>query len=261
MTMPYIKQIDSKISGAVITFNDITELKTIQQQLNQKNEALMRINEDLDNFVHTASHDLLDQLNSIEGTILLMTSIKTSDPELKEVLPVISGSVKKFRSLISEIAVVAKIESYAQQTEPVDMDELLDNIEWSLTERIKSSGALIKRDMQVKQVVFSKKNLRSILYNLIANGIKYRSEKPPVIVVRIGSEGNRTVLYVEDNGKGMEKRHLDTIFEKYIRLHTDGDGYGIGLYLASKIVHAAGGRITVESEPGAGSKFTIYLNN
>jgi len=261
MTMPYIKQIDNKTSGAIITFNDITELKAIQQQLDKKNEALMRINADLDNFVHSASHDLLDPLNSIEGSIALMTAINTSDPEIKEVLPIINGSVRKFRSLISEIAVVARIENNALETEPVDLDDLLDNIDWGLTERIKSSGALIKRDMQVKQVVFSKKNLRSILYNLIANAIKYRSERPPVITVRIAQENNYTVVSVEDNGMGMDKRHLDAIFDKYARLHTDGDGYGIGLYLANKIVNASGGRITVESEPGVGSKFTIYLTS
>ncbi len=261
MTMPYIKQIDNRASGAIITFNDITELKSIQQQLDKKNEVLMRINADLDNFVHTASHDLLDPLNSIEGSISLMTAINTSDPEIKEVLPIINGSVKKFRSLIHEIAVVAKIENNALQREPVDMDELLDNIDWSLTERVKSSGALIRREMQVKHVLFSKKNLRSILYNLIANAIKYRSERTPVITVRIGQEHNYTVISVEDNGMGMDKRHLDTIFDKYARLHTDGDGFGIGLFLAHKIVNASGGRISVESEPGVGSKFTIYLTN
>ncbi|MCF0055012.1 chemotaxis protein CheB [Dyadobacter sp. CY356] len=260
MTMPYVRQIDNKTSGAIITFNDITKLKTIQEQLDKKNEVLTRINADLDNFVHTASHDLLDPLNSIEGTLSLITSIDTSDPEIKEVLPIISGSVKKFRSLISEIAVVAKIENNALETEAVDLDELLDNIEWSLSERIKSSGAIIKRDVQVKNVVFSKKNLRSILYNLISNGIKYRSEKMPVIDVRIFEEENHTLLSVQDNGKGIEKRHLETIFDKYTRLQTDGDGFGIGLYLTSKIVHASGGRIEVESEPGKGSKFTIFLN-
>ncbi|MCE7061507.1 chemotaxis protein CheB [Dyadobacter sp. CY343] len=261
MTMPYIKQVEKKTSGVIITFNDITDLKMIQQQLDKKNEALTRINADLDNFVHTASHDLLGPLSNIEGSISLISSIDTSDPEIKEVLPIINGSVKKFRALISEIAVVAKIENNALETEAVDVDELLDNIDWSLDERIKSSGAKIKRDVQVTQVVFSKKNLRSILYNLIANGIKYHSERPPVIMVRIAAEANQTVISVEDNGMGIQRHHLDTIFEKYTRLHTGGEGYGIGLYLANKIVNAAGGRITVESEPGVGSKFTIYLNN
>lgn len=261
MTMPYIKQIDNKTSGAIITFNDITELKTIQEQLDKKNEALMRINADLDNFICTASHDLLDPLNSIEGTISLMNTIDTSDPEIKEILPIISGSVKKFRSLISEIAVVAKIENNSIETESVDLEELLDNVEWSLAERIKSSGAMIKRDVQVRQAIFSKKNLRSILYNLVANGIKYRSKKTPVIIVQFAVEGNQTILSVRDNGMGIEKHHLEKIFNKYTRLQSNGEGYGIGLYLTSKIVNASGGRIAVESEPGKGSTFTIYLNN
>ncbi|MCF2502052.1 PAS domain-containing protein [Dyadobacter sp. CY107] len=260
MTMPYIKQIHNKTSGAVITFNDITDLRTTQQKLDKKNQALVRINEDLDNFVHSASHDLLGPLNSIEGSISLMNAIDTSDQQIKEVLPIITGSIKKFRLLVKEIAQVAKIESDATETEPVDVDELLDDIEWSLTEQINSSGAIIKRDVQVKQVLFSKKNLRSILYNLTSNSIKYRSEKPPLIVVRIAAEGNHTILSVQDNGMGIEKRHLDTIFNKYARLQTDGEGYGIGLYLTSKIVNASGGRITVESEPGNGSKFMISLN-
>lgn len=260
-TMPYIKLINNKISGAVITFNDITDLKITQQQLDKKNQALMRINADLDNFVHAASHDLLDPLNSIEGTVSLMHAIDTADPEIKEVLPVISGSVKKFRLLISEIATVAKIENNAIETEPVDIGELLDDIEWSLTERIRSSGALIKRDLLAKQIIFSKKNLRSILYNLVANGIKYRSEKTPVIVVRVIEQDHQSVLSTEDNGIGIDKAHFETIFHQYARLHTDGEGYGIGLYLASKIVNASGGRITVESEPGKGSTFTIFFNH
>ncbi|MBE9463288.1 PAS domain-containing protein [Dyadobacter sp. UP-52] len=218
MTMPYIKQINNSTCGAIITFNDITELKTIQQQLDKKNQALTRINADLDNFIHTASHDLIDPLNSIEGSISLINAINSNDTELNEVLPIINGSIKKFRSLISEIAAIGKIENNAIQTEPIDMDELLDNIEWSLSERIKSNGAVIKRDVRVKEIVFSKKNLRSILYNLIANGIKYRSEAPPVITVQITIEDSGTVVSVKDNGMGIESKHLSTIFDKYTRL-------------------------------------------
>jgi len=260
MTMPYIRHSSNKTSGAIITFNDITELKRTQQQLDKKNEILMRINSDLENFVHTASHDLLDPLNSIEGSITVMNAINVNDPELSEFLPIINASVKKFRSLIKEIAVVAKIENDSLLTELVDIDEILDNIEWSLTEKIKSSRALIKRDLQVKHVVFSKKNLRSILYNLISNAIKYRSERSPIIDVRIADENEKTILSVQDNGMGMDKRHVDKIFDKYSRLHTETDGHGIGLYLAKKIVNASGGTITVESEPKKGSKFTIQFS-
>ena len=259
MTMPYIKQINNKTSGAIITFNDITALKTTQQQLDKKNLVLTRINADLDNFVHTASHDLLDPLNSIEGSISLINLLPSNDPELNQVLPIIDASIKKFRSLIAEIAMVAKIESNALETEAVDMDELLDNIEWSLSERIKSNGALIKRDLGVKHIVFSKKNLRSILYNLVSNAVKYGPDRSAVVIVRILKEDNHILLSVQDNGIGMEKIHLDKIFDQYTRIHHSGDGQGIGLYLVKKIIDAVGGKITVESEPGKGSRFMIHL--
>ncbi|MEO6285721.1 MAG: ATP-binding protein [Dyadobacter sp.] len=261
MTMPYVRHSSNKTAGAIITFNDITELKRTQQQLDKKNEILMRINADLENFVHTASHDLLDPLNSIEGSITVMNAINVNNAELNEFLPIINTSVKKFRSLISEIAVVAKIENDSLVTELVDMDEILDNIDWSLSEKIKSSGAVIKRDVRVKHIVFSKKNLRSILYNIISNAIKYRSERAPLIEVRIAFENEHTILSVQDNGMGMDKRHVDKIFDKYSRLPTTVDGYGIGLYLAKKIVNASGGTITVESEPDKGSKFSIIFSN
>jgi two-component system CheB/CheR fusion protein len=133
-TMPYIRQSDHQVHGAVISFNDITHLKDIQQQLYKKNESLMRINEDLDNFVHTASHDLLAPLHNIEGSIQVLNMMNTTDPGLKRFLDIIDSSIKKFRLLISDIAAVAKIENNALVTELVDLDETLDNIEWSLSD-------------------------------------------------------------------------------------------------------------------------------
>jgi two-component system CheB/CheR fusion protein len=260
MTMPYLQQPDNRTTGAIITFNDITELKIIQQQLDKKNEALIRINEDLDNFVHTASHDLLAPLASIEGSISVMKLIDVKDSEMSSFLPIIDSSIKKFRSLVAEIAVVAKFENNSMITELVNVDEILDDIEWSLADRIQASNAQITRELQINKIFFSRKNLRSILFNLISNGIKYHSDIRPVINVSLALDQEKTVLSVTDNGIGMEKDHLDKIFDKYTRLHVDTEGHGIGLYLAKKIVNASGGKIIVESEPGGGSKFTIHFS-
>ncbi|MNY54049.1 Phytochrome-like protein cph1 [compost metagenome] len=113
----------------------------------------------------------------------------------------------------------------------------------------------------MKQAFFSKKNIRSILFNLISNGIKFRGELSPVIHIHTSMEDNHVVLTVQDNGRGIHKEGLDRIFDMYGRLHQDVEGRGIGLYLAKKIVNAAGGDINVKSEPGKGSKFTIRFKN
>ncbi|MEJ6980876.1 chemotaxis protein CheB [Pedobacter sp. P351] len=259
MTMPYIRQTDNKIDGAIITFNDITELKNTQLELAKKNKSLLRINADLDNFVHTASHDLLTPLNNIEGSIVVMNKIERSNPDLTKFLNIINISIQKFRSLVKEIAEVAKIEADMISMEMVDLDDTIDNIEWSLDDKIKASGAVITRELNVKKVSFSKKNLRSIIYNLVSNGIKFTNLERPVINIKTATEGEYVVLSVEDNGVGIDKENADTIFHMYGRLNHEMEGQGIGLYLIKKIVDATGGHVLLESAPGSGSKFLIYL--
>jgi len=257
MTMPYL-QADNKRTGAIITFNDITELKSAQLELDKKNTALQNINADLDNFVNTVSHDLLAPLANIENSIDVMNHIKVADPKLDKFLKIINSSVKKFRALITDIATIGKIEGDTEM-ELVDVEEQINNIEWSLEDKIKSSGAVILRDLEVTQIPFSRKNLRSILYNLISNGIKFRGDAPPVVNIHTQKIGNNIITSVRDNGMGMPKEGIDKIFSLYGRLHHEIEGNGIGLYLAKKIVVSAGGDIKVESEPGKGSKFIITL--
>lgn len=259
MIMPYLQHSSLQASGAIITFSDITGLKDIQLELDRKNQSLLRINEDLDNFIHTASHDLLAPLGNIETSISIMNSIALSDAKLLDVLNLINRSIKTYRQLITDISVIAKIESETGHTEMVNLAEIIENIEWSLQDKILLSKATIKCNLQVKEVRFSKKNLRSILFNLVANAIKFKADTAPVITISSMETEGKVVLRVRDNGKGMNKDELDRIFEMYGRLHQDVEGNGIGLYLAKKIINATGGRLTVESEVGEGTTFTIYL--
>ncbi|HZX58315.1 MAG TPA: ATP-binding protein, partial [Mucilaginibacter sp.] len=259
MTMPYVQQADNKINGAIITFNDITELKKAQLELDKKNESLLRINEDLDHFVKAATHDLLGPLGNIQFSIDIMNKIPLVEPKFHDFLNIINSSVQKFSSLIKDIGTIAYVENDMRALEMVDIDDIINNVEWSLEGKIELSGAIIARDLKVKHLRFSRKNLRSIVYNLVSNSIKFKREEPPVINIRTETRGDYVILTVQDNGMGMSKIDLDSIFMMYGRLHTDIEGHGIGLHLAKKIVDAAGGNIVVESEPGKGSKFMIYL--
>lgn len=189
MTMPYLQQADNKTNGAIITFNDITELKNAQEELDKKNKSLLRINTDLDHFIHAASHDLLGPLGNIESSIDMMNRIALSDAKLLDFLNMINTSISSFRSLITDIATIAKVESDMLVLEPVDIDGIINNIEWSIENKITLSGAVIVRDLGVKEILFSKKNLRSILYNLISNAIKFKRDIPPVIHIHTKMEG------------------------------------------------------------------------
>lgn len=259
MTMPYIQQVDNKHTGAIITFNDISALKKAQKELDQKNQSLLRINADLDHFIHAASHDLLAPLATIETSINVMNKMPLSEPNLMDFLNRINQSIVKYRRLITDMAKIAKIEGDMMVMEMVNLDDILNNIEWSLEDKIKLSEATIMREFEVESILFSKNNLRSIMYNLLSNAIKFKGGAKPLIYVKTTTDGDYTVLSVQDNGIGIPQKSMDKIFEMYGRLHQEVEGQGIGLYLAQKIVNAANGKMEVDSTPGKGSKFTIYL--
>ncbi|MGZ3874514.1 MAG: sensor histidine kinase, partial [Mucilaginibacter sp.] len=145
--------------------------------------------------------------------------------------------------------------------ELVDIDELINHVEWSLEDKIAASGAVITRDLGVKKILFSKKNLRSIVFNLISNAIKFKREIPPLIHICTSLQNGRIILSVADNGKGIAEKSRVKIFDMYGRLNQDIEGSGIGLYLAQKIVHAADGLLEVESTVGQGSLFRIVLKD
>lgn len=256
VTMPYI-QGDNTVKGAIISFNDVTELKKTQLELNLKNISLLQINADLDNFVHITSHDLLAPLGNIEMSIAVMNQINVPDPVLNKYIDIINNSVQKFRSLISDISTMARTETGMLDLEMIDLNELLNDVEWSLENSIKISGTVITRSLEVKQLLFSRHNLRSIIFNLVANSIKFKRKERPLITIHSFMNDNKIKLTVEDNGIGIAKANVERIFELKQRVDYNMDGQGVGLYLVKKIITAAGGTIQLESEPGKGSKFII----
>ena len=114
--------------------------------------------------------------------------------------------------------------------------------------------------MNVSEITFSRRKLRSIIYNLISNAIKYKSpDRRPEIFIKTEQEKNFIIISVKDNGVGIEASKQDAIFSKYFRIENNIEGSGIGLYLVREIVINSGGKIVLESQPGQGSEFKVYL--
>jgi two-component system CheB/CheR fusion protein len=185
MTMPYLRKGNNKTDGAIITFNNITELKRIQKELAASNENLKAINKDLDNFVYTASHDLLNPLNNIEHLIYFISEKDQGlDDETKGYVKLLSKSVGKFREVIKEMAAIGQIESNVLKVETIDLDKMITEILESIQSKISSEKAHIQAVLDVKNISFSIKNCRSMLYNLINNSIKFKSpDRAPEIKI------------------------------------------------------------------------------
>ena len=110
-------------------------------------------------------------------------------------------------------------------------------------------------------LLFSAKNLRSVVYNLLSNALKYRHpERAPAVRLSYQAIGDYQVLAVQDNGLGLDlAQGQERLFAMFQRLHTHVEGTGLGLYMVKRMVENAGGRIEVQSQLGKGTTFSVYF--
>lgn len=256
MGIPYVRQQDNRHDGVIITFNDITEIKKAQ-------EKLSRINADHNTFIYSVSHDLrgpLTNLNIISS--LLKESIDPEMKDLREVISFLEKSTTNLTKIVSELTDIAKIEGEIDDQGSVDIKDLLDEVEASIINKIAESNAKINYELKVPEIQFSKKNLRSILFNILTNAIKYRSpDRCPEVTIRTEKIDKFILLTIQDNGLGIADSEKERIFGAFKRAHNHVEGSGIGLYLVKKTITNAGGEIEVESKVGKGSIFKIYFKD
>jgi PAS domain S-box-containing protein len=255
-------------AGHISSCVDITDLKAAEQALAVKNEQLTAINNDLDNFVYTASHDLKAPIHNIEG--LMKVLIRSIPPESMQTERVqytsrmILESVERFKRTIGDLTEVSKLQKEANQPAiPVSVEQLIGEVMLDLKPAIEASGAHIQVDVAgFPMIDFSEKNLRSIIYNLLSNAIKYRSpDRSPRVRIYGEQSGPYQVLSVADNGLGLDltKDRQEKLFAMFKRLHNHVEGTGVGLYMVKKIIENAGGKIEVESKVGVGSTFSVFF--
>ena len=254
MVIPYIKLKDNQNDGAIITFNDITELKKVQNKLS-------RINEDHDTFIYSVSHDLKGPLNNLISLIsILEDSLEIYGEEDKEILDMINLSTLNLGSIINELTDIVKIENEIDTCENIDVAEMLKEIELSMKDMLILSKGIISLDLKVAEIPFSRKNLRCILTNTLSNAIKYCSpDRAPEVRFSTESKDDGIILTIKDNGLGIPENKKSEIFARFKRAHDHVEGSGVGLFLVKKIINLSGGDIEVESELGKGSTFKVYF--
>jgi PAS domain S-box-containing protein len=241
------------------------EIQASNEELTEANGQLARVNADLDNFVYTASHDLKAPILNVEGLLKALERQLAGEIREKEIVgqlyEMLYASVARFRKTINDLTEVARIGKESQEDIAIiPLADVLTEVQQDLQSQIREAGALIEASLPCPSVRFSRKNLKSILYNLVSNAVKYRSpDRPPHVRLSCRTQEGYYVLTVADNGLGMDMSQEDKIFALFKRLHAHVEGTGIGLYIVKKIVENAGGRIEVESQVGVGSTFRVYL--
>jgi PAS domain S-box-containing protein len=246
------------------TFTDIHEGKAFAQQLEDKNRQLTLINTDLDNFIYTASHDLKSPIANIEGLTIILTKklmAKFSlDEEQNRLLAMITTSINRLKSTISDLTEIAKAQKENVEKEIVSVSQIVEEVTTDLDKLMQDNEVVLHKKIDIDQLSIAPKNLRSIIYNLLSNAIKYRSqERTPQIVIETKIQDKYILIKVEDNGIGIAENNLSKVFTMFKRFHTHVEGTGIGLYIVKRIVENAGGKIEVESSVSIGTTFSVYL--
>lgn len=239
------------------------ELLNKNVELEHKNQELKKINNDLDNFVYTASHDLKGPIANLEGLFSIL-SRKLKDKigqEEMHLFNMITTSISKFNATIRDLTEITKVQKdINEEMEYISFSGIAEDIKRDIQKLITESGAVIDEEYQVPDILYAKRNLRSILYNLLTNGIKYRSpERPVYLGIKTYTEGPFIVLSVQDNGLGLNQAQQSKLFTMFKRMHTHVEGSGIGLYIIKRIIENNGGKIDVVSEQGKGTVFKVYF--
>ncbi len=243
------------------------EIRSSYEDLNTSNQQLVRINADLDNFIYTASHDLKAPISNIEGLLqALLRSLPSEalkEERINRITDMMQGSIDRFKRTIGNLTEISKLQKDNTQEESfISLEEMIEEVILDLNPTIQSLNATFETDIEgCPSFLFSRKNLRSIIYNLLSNALKYNSPER-ALVVRISCsqvEEEYLVLSVQDNGLGLKPSDSSKIFGMFKRLHNHVEGTGIGLYMVKKIIENAGGKIEVESQLGAGTTFKVYF--
>lgn len=235
-------------------------------ELTRKNQQLLRINADLDNFIYTASHDLKAPIANLEGLLTLLDPkirISLSERE-QDLLEMMHQSIKRFKKTIKDLTDIAQMQKELEEetAETVFLKPLLLDLQADISNLLSQTGTQISAQLEVEEFGYNQKNLRSILHNLLTNAIKYgHPDRAPQINISTHRLGDYVVMKIADNGQGIPEKHHERIFSLFKRLHKDVDGSGMGLYIVKRILENSGGRIEVASEVGKGSVFTLYLRD
>lgn len=232
-------------------------------ELGEAQDALESTNLEIQQFAYIAAHDLQTPLRSITGFAQLLQKEyrgRTLDSQGDAWLDQMVSSSLHMHGLIQDLLTYSGIASLGRPFRATDMNQVFDEVVSSAEPAIREAGAAVTRD-GLPTVMGDPIQLATLLQNLVENGIKYRGGSPPQIHVSASREGREWVFSVRDNGIGIAEKHHEQIFDIFRRLHTQQAyaGSGIGLAICRRVVQRHGGRIWVDSEPGAGSNFQFSL--
>lgn len=227
-----------------------------------------RLSEVKTDFINNMTHELKTPISTIaiSSEMLLRDDVKNDEERRNQYATIIRHENDRLKNQVERVLQVATLspEALKVQREPIDMHEVIQEALAALEVHLEDREGKIGRQLQAKEVWVNgdRVHLTNLVHNLLDNAMKY-TDKTPKISITTRNKANWIELVVADNGIGIDSRHIKMIFDKFFRVPTgnvhDVKGFGLGLFYVKTVVEAHGGQVSVKSERGKGSQFTVRL--
>lgn len=244
------------------TINNAYEMYQARKNLKEKISELEKINDELNRFIYSTSHDLRSPLMSVLG-IINLARLDNSVKDPNGYVDMIESCILKLDGFIQKI-----IEYYRNSRLDVEHEKIyFDTLLQECIANFKPQNTAIEFQLNIDQPVDFKGDtfrISVILNNLISNAVKYQKpdEANPKVNLTVKVEPHKASIWIEDNGIGILSEHLNNIFKMFFRSKNNNKpGSGIGLYIVKEALSKIGGTINVESKYGEGTQFEITIPN
>jgi two-component system, sensor histidine kinase and response regulator len=252
---PNGQEIERAITIALARFEDL-------RQLRQLNQRLQSYNEELNAFAHTVAHDLQNQLSLIAGfsDLLLDESLALPSETRQEYLLSIARNADKMSSIIHELLLLASVRQHEVKPTPIDMQAIV----FEALQRLHYMQAEYEAEINVPSewpaVLGYGPWVEEVWFNYVSNALKYGGTPPEVTMGASPADGNYVCFWVRDNGPGLSAADQERLFIPFTQLgQIRTKGHGLGLSIVWRIIEKLNGAVGVESSPGAGSTFWFTL--
>lgn len=260
----------SKVDRVLLELRDITKEKTAELSIQELNETLQKhaitvdaVNEELESYSHSVSHDLRTPLrfvNRIAHLLLHEPAGNLSDVAVKQINMIMQATTEMGK-LIENLLIFSQVSREPIKKRRVDLKKLfIEAMKELENEQEEREVKIIIEEMEPCQG--DRTLLKEVASNLIANSLKFtRQHKKAQISIGCTKTANETIYFIKDNGIGFDVEKSDALFLPFHKLHTmtEFEGSGIGLALVKRIIERHDGRIWAESEMGKGAAFYFTL--
>lgn len=260
-TFPIFEQ--GKVRGVSVFASDITEQVSVQRKLEGQNKMLKKVNQELDSFVYSASHDLKAPLASMLGLIEL-SKMEPDKEEQKKYFEMMERSINRLDQFIRDIIDYSRNARTSPEHTIVNIKELLDSVIQDLKYVFPENKVIPKISIDQKSdLILDETRLKVIVRNLISNALKYGCLKEADNIIEIAADINEKRIYlsIKDFGPGIKKEYQGRIFDMFFRAQEETQGTGLGLYIVKETINKMNGRITLESGHNSGATFIVEIPN